>query len=64
MNVVVADTSLLVDLGRGGLLEKCLSLQYQFTVPDLLYRDGLASSGAGPSFGESVLALGLRNRGA
>ena len=60
MNVMVADTSVLVDLERGGLLEQCFSLPYKFTVPDLLYRNELARRRDGPDFGESLLALGLR----
>ena len=57
MNVTVADTSVLIDLERGGLLEDCFSLPYQFTVPDLLYRNELAGRRAGPGFGESLIAL-------
>ena len=60
MNVMVADTSVLIDLERGGLLEQCFSLPYQFTVPDMLYRNELAGRRDGPEFGESLLALGLR----
>ena len=60
MNVMVADTSVLIDLERGGLLEQCFSLPYRFTVPDLLYRNELARRRDGPDFGESLLALGLR----
>ena len=60
MNVLVADTSVLMDLERGGLLEKCFSLPYQFVVPDLLYRNELVRPGDCPDFGASLLALGLR----
>ena len=60
MNVIVADTSVLVDLERGTLLEHCFSLPYQFTVPDLLYRDELANRRDGTSFGERLVKLGLR----
>ena len=60
MKVMVADTSVLIDLERGGLLEKCFNLPYRFTVPDLLYRNELASRRAGPGFGEYLVALGLR----
>ena len=60
MNVMVADTSVLIDLERGGLLEQCFSLPYQFTVPDMLYRNELAGRRDGPEFGESLLALGLQ----
>ena len=60
MNVMVADTSVLIDLERGTLLKQCFSLPYQFTVPDLLYENELASRQEGPSFGESLIELGLR----
>lgn len=60
MNVMVADTSVLIDLERGNLLERCFSLPFRFTVPDLLYRRELASRDEGPEFGESLLALGLK----
>jgi predicted nucleic acid-binding protein len=46
--VLVSDTSVLVDLQRGGVLETALRLPYEFAVPDLLFErelrawDGLA----------------------
>ena len=46
--VLVSDTSVLVDLQRGGVLEIALRLPYEFAVPDLLFErelrtwDGLA----------------------
>jgi hypothetical protein len=46
--VLVSDTSVLVDLQRGGVLEIALGLPYEFAVPDLLFErelrewDGLA----------------------
>ncbi len=60
MNVMVADTSVLIDLERGNLLEQCFSLPFQFTAPDLLYRRELEGRDEGPEFGESLLALGLK----
>lgn len=60
VNVLVADSSVLMNLERGGLLEKCFSLPYQFAVPDLLYRNELAGPVDGLGLGESLLALGLR----
>ena len=60
MNVMVADTSVLIDLETGNLLERCFGLPFQFTVPDLLYRRDLASRDEGPEFSESLLALGLK----
>ena len=60
MKIMVADTSVLIDLERGGLLEQCFSLPYQFTIPDLLYMNELARRRDRPDFGESLLALGLQ----
>ena len=60
VNVAVADTSILRDLERGGLIGKCFDLPYQFTVPDLLYRIAPAISGCDPGFGEALVDLGLR----
>lgn len=56
MNVMVADTSAFLDLERGGFLEECFGLPYQFTVPDLLYRTELENSTTGSGY----LPLGLR----
>lgn len=38
MQVLVSDTSVLVDLERGNLLELAFGLSCAFAVPDLLYR--------------------------
>ena len=35
MKVLVSDTSILIDLERGTLLETCFLLPFQFVVPDL-----------------------------
>ena len=56
---MVADTSVLIDLERGSLLEQCFSLPFEFKVPDLLYRNELAFRAEGQAFGESLLRLGL-----
>ena len=60
MNVMVADTSVLIDLERGGFLEKCFRLPYKFTVPDLLYRNELARRGDVSDQGRLLLKRGLR----
>ena len=60
MEVMVADTSVLIDLERGAFIEKCFSLPYRFTVPDLLYRNELAGREDGSGLGETLLRLGLR----
>jgi hypothetical protein len=53
--VLVSDTSVLIDLERGGLLADLFRLPFEFTVPDLLYARELA----GP-LGDQLVALGLR----
>ncbi len=76
MKVLVSDTSVLIDLERGHLVEATFRLPFEFTVPDLLYENELKEHG-GPDLvrlglrveeldGEGVsLALGYRrNRGA
>ncbi len=42
MSVLVSDTSVLIDLDRGDLLEHLFRLPYDFCVPDLLYKKELA----------------------
>ncbi|MCY4182898.1 MAG: hypothetical protein OXF43_08440 [Gammaproteobacteria bacterium] len=37
MKILVSDTSVLIDLDRGGLTEEAFRLPYEFAVPDLLY---------------------------
>ena len=55
MKVLVSDTSVLIDLERGTLLETCFLLPFQFVVPDLLYERELKNHG-----GDNLLRLGLR----
>ncbi len=55
MPVLVSDTSVLIDLERGRLLEEMFRLPFEFAVPDLLYGRELN----GP-LGEQLVALGLR----
>lgn len=55
MNVLVSDTSVLIDLERGSLLEPSFTLAFRFAVPDLLYRQELAEHG-----GPALVELGLR----
>ena len=55
MNVVlVSDTSVLVDLERGGLLASAFRLKAKFVVPDLLYDEELREAN-----GVELQALGL-----
>ena len=54
MQVLVSDTSVLVDLERGSLLEASFRLPFRFSVPDLLYERELKNWG-----GEDLIRLGL-----
>lgn len=53
--ILVSDTSVLIDLERGGLLDSCFKLPFAFAVPDLLYARELADFG-----GTELVARGLR----
>jgi len=55
VSVLVSDTSIIIDLERGALLEDMFSLPFEFAVPDLLFRRELS----GP-LGERLVTLGLR----
>ncbi len=55
MNVLVSDTSVLIDLERGSFQETSFRLPYEFVVPDLLYERELKDYG-----GNRLLKLGLR----
>lgn len=55
VKVLVSDSSVLIDLERGGLLEATFSLADEFAVPDLLYEQELKNYG-----GDRLIALGLR----
>lgn len=54
MNILVSDTSVLIDLERGQCLDSCFSLPHKFAVPDLLYKRELADFG-----GPELLRRGL-----
>ena len=56
---MVADTSMLVNLRRGRLLEPAFSLPFRFRIPDLLYESELANRKEEPALGERLLRLGL-----
>jgi hypothetical protein len=55
MAVLVSDTSVVVDLERGGLLERIFQLPHEFAVPDLLFDRELKGE-----LGDRLVALGLR----
>lgn len=52
--VLVSDTSVLIDLKRGSLLEASFRLAFRFVVPDLLYERELKNWG-----GDELIRLGL-----
>jgi len=55
MTVLVSDTSVLIDLERGGFLEAIFSLPYEFAVPDVLFSREMVGE-----WGRRLVALGLR----
>jgi hypothetical protein len=58
MRILVSDTSVLIDLERGNLLDSCFKLPLVVAVPDLLYSRELADYG-----GAALVARGLRVEG-
>jgi len=54
MQVLVADTSVFIDLERGSLLEASFRLECRFVVPDRLYEEELKNFN-----GEKLMRLGL-----
>lgn len=58
MRILVSDTSVLIDLERGGFLDSCFSLPFEFAVPDLLYTRELDDYG-----GPALVTRGLRVEG-
>lgn len=55
MNVLLPDTSVLIDLERGAILETIFRLPFNYAVPSLLYRMELKDYG-----GNAQMDLGLR----
>lgn len=55
MAVLVSDTSVIIDLERGTLLDDLFRLPFEFAVPDLLFHRELAGA-----LGDRLMALGLR----
>jgi predicted nucleic acid-binding protein len=53
--ILVSDTSVLIDLERGGFLEAIFALPHQFAVPDVLYDHEMQGD-----WGEALVRLGLR----
>jgi predicted nucleic acid-binding protein len=57
MDVLVSDTSVVIDLERAGLIERIFALPYRFVVPDALYEKELKEFG-----GPRLVELGLQVR--
>ena len=53
--ILVSDTSVLIDLERGGFLEAIFALPHGFAVPDVLYHRELRGE-----LGGRLVRLGLR----
>ncbi|MCY4053600.1 MAG: hypothetical protein OXE98_06940 [Hyphomicrobiales bacterium] len=51
---LVSDTSVLIDLERGGLLEACFNLSFRFTAPNLMHEHELKEYDRG-----NLIELGL-----
>lgn len=57
MDVLISDTSVVIDLERAELLDRVFALPYRIAVPDALYERELKDYG-----GERLIALGLEVR--
>ena len=53
--ILVSDTSVLIDLDRGGLLDAAFALPHEFAVPDVLYDREMQGE-----WGDHLVSLGLR----
>jgi predicted nucleic acid-binding protein len=56
MDVLVSDTSVVIDLERAGLIKRVFALPYRFVVPDALYEQELRDFG-GPRLVEQGLQV-------
>jgi hypothetical protein len=57
MDVLISDTSVVIDLERAALIEHVFALPYRFVVPDALYENEIKDYG-----GERLRELGLEVR--
>lgn len=57
MDVLVSDTSVVIDLERGQIIEHIFALPYRFVVPDALYEREIKDYG-----GDRLIAKGLQVR--
>src|ERR1017187_8290234 len=53
--ILVSDTSVLIDLERGGLLDAAFTLPHEFAVPDVLFDREMQGE-----WGDHLVSLGLR----
>ncbi len=53
--ILVSDTSVLIDLERGNLLEAIFALPHEFAVPDVLYDREMRGE-----WGDQLTGFGLR----
>ena len=58
MKILVSDSSILIEFSKRELLNKMFHLEFQFAVPDLLYREELVDLGAYTR--QDLLDFGLR----
>ena len=58
MQVLVSDSSVLIEFSKRGLLHRIFELRFQFTVPDLLFHQELID--LGPYSRQDLLSWGLR----
>ena len=58
MKVLVSDSSILIEFSKRELLDKMFQLEFEFAVPDLLFREELIDLGAYSR--RDLLGLGLR----
>ena len=58
MNVLVSDSSILIEFSKRELLDKMFQLEFQFTVPDLLFHEELIDLGAYSR--QDLLRFGLK----
>ena len=58
MDVIVSDSSVLIELSKRELLEKAFELEFQFAAPDALYHEELIDLGKYDR--QYLLSLGLR----
>ena len=58
MKVLVSDSSVLIEFSKRDLLDKMFELEFQFAVPDLLFREELIDLGAYSR--QDLLRFGMR----